>query len=324
MKSTFESRLGLFVAVSLASLLLLIELAGGLTLFRRDIELGARFENVQELKVGAQIRMAGVTIGRVSDIDFDGNMVKVAMSIESEKAKNIKTDSIATIQFMGLMGQNYISIEFGQTGVVVQPGAVLATREQPNINFLIDRLSGVASGVEQITQTFSDDKFSDILAPLADFLMTNKEKVSEIIDNVQSSVAHVAQGKGTVGRLIHEDVLHDDALSMVNDIKGNSKTLDAILGDAQSLVADIRGGKGTIGKLATDEELFTDTREAIAFLRDILEKIDSGDGSVGVLVNDPSLIHNAKAALQKVEKATEGLEDQGPLSVLGLAIGRLF
>ena len=36
------------------------------------------------------------------------------------------------------------------------------------------------------------------------------------------------------------------------------------------------------------------------------------------------LIDNAKATLQKVEKATESLEDQGPLSVIGLAVGRLF
>jgi hypothetical protein len=41
-------------------------------------------------------------------------------------------------------------------------------------------------------------------------------------------------------------------------------------------------------------------------------------------VNDPGFINNAKLTLQKVEKATEGLEDQGPLSVLGIAVNSLF
>ena len=59
-------------------------------------------------------------------------------------------------------------------------------------------------------------------------------------------------------------------------------------------------------------------------LREILEKLNQGEGSVGSLVNDAALIDNAKATLQKVEKATESLEDQGPLSVIGLAVGRLF
>jgi phospholipid/cholesterol/gamma-HCH transport system substrate-binding protein len=59
-------------------------------------------------------------------------------------------------------------------------------------------------------------------------------------------------------------------------------------------------------------------------LKEILEKINKGQGSVGKLVNDESFFNNAKMTLQKVEKATEGLEDQGPLSVLGIAVNSLF
>ena len=55
-----------------------------------------------------------------------------------------------------------------------------------------------------------------------------------------------------------------------------------------------------------------------------LVKINTGQGSVGKLVNDESLFKNAKMTLQKVEKATEGLEDQGPLSILGTAVNKLF
>ena len=42
------------------------------------------------------------------------------------------------------------------------------------------------------------------------------------------------------------------------------------------------------------------------------------------LINDESLFKNAKLTLQKLDKTTEGLEDQGPLSILGMAIGTLF
>ena len=59
-------------------------------------------------------------------------------------------------------------------------------------------------------------------------------------------------------------------------------------------------------------------------LRQIMEKINKGQGSVGKLVNDDSLIKNAKMTLQKLDMVTEGLEDQGPLSVLGMAVGKLF
>jgi phospholipid/cholesterol/gamma-HCH transport system substrate-binding protein len=45
---------------------------------------------------------------------------------------------------------------------------------------------------------------------------------------------------------------------------------------------------------------------------------------VGRLVNDESLFKNAKMSLQKLDKATEGLEDQGPLSIIGMAVSKLF
>ena len=59
-------------------------------------------------------------------------------------------------------------------------------------------------------------------------------------------------------------------------------------------------------------------------MKEILQKINRGQGSVGKLVNDDELIKNAKLTLQKLDQATEGLEDQGPLSVLGTAVGKLF
>jgi phospholipid/cholesterol/gamma-HCH transport system substrate-binding protein len=59
-------------------------------------------------------------------------------------------------------------------------------------------------------------------------------------------------------------------------------------------------------------------------LHQILQKINDGQGSVGKLVNNPDLYNNAKLTMQKLDKATEGLEDQGPLSVMGIMVNNLF
>jgi phospholipid/cholesterol/gamma-HCH transport system substrate-binding protein len=52
-------------------------------------------------------------------------------------------------------------------------------------------------------------------------------------------------------------------------------------------------------------------------LKEILQKINRGDGTVGKLVNEKEFYNNAKLTLQKLDKATESLEDQGPISVMG-------
>jgi len=76
--------------------------------------------------------------------------------------------------------------------------------------------------------------------------------------------------------------------------------------------------------LLTDETLYRTTTSSMTNLNQILFKINHGEGSVGKLVNDDDLILNAKVSLQKLDKAADGLEDQGPLSILGIMAGNLF
>ena len=52
--------------------------------------------------------------------------------------------------------------------------------------------------------------------------------------------------------------------------------------------------------------------------------MNQGQGTVGKLVNDQEFYKNAKLTLQKVDKATDGLEDEGPLTVLGIMANNLF
>jgi phospholipid/cholesterol/gamma-HCH transport system substrate-binding protein len=79
-----------------------------------------------------------------------------------------------------------------------------------------------------------------------------------------------------------------------------------------------------MGKLLHDDKLYQETAASMTNLREILQKINQGQGTVGKVVNDQELYKNAKLTLQKLDQATEGLEDQGPLSVLGTIFGKLF
>jgi phospholipid/cholesterol/gamma-HCH transport system substrate-binding protein len=52
--------------------------------------------------------------------------------------------------------------------------------------------------------------------------------------------------------------------------------------------------------------------------------MNRGDGTIGKLINDDSTLNNVKLSLQKLDKATESLEDTGPLSILGTMVNSLF
>ena len=96
------------------------------------------------------------------------------------------------------------------------------------------------------------------------------------------------------------------------------------LADAQKVIAGVNAGQGTLGLLVKDEALYRESTNSMTNLKEILQKINQGHGTVGKLVNDQEFYNNAKLTLQKMDKATEGLEDQGPLTVIGILANSLF
>jgi phospholipid/cholesterol/gamma-HCH transport system substrate-binding protein len=330
MKNSLETRLGLFFAFALIAGVVILELAGTRDLLNKGYPVRARFDNIQELKEGDPVKMAGVEVGHVQRIELADNKVEVVITVN--RKASVKTDSKASIKFVGLMGQNYISLTFGSTDAPkAAANALLETEEQADLNSLMVKLQGVAEGVEGLTKNFSGENFSNLLGPFTDFIKENNPRLSAILGNLQTISTRIAQGEGTVGKMINDDTLYYSALSTVSNL--NTTVADAkplfdelklTLDQARSVVTQVNEGQGTIGKLIKDETLYRETTTAMVNLREILQKINQGQGSVGQLVNDPGFINNAKLTLQKVEKATEGLEDQGPLSVLGIAVNSLF
>lgn len=324
MKNTLETRLGIFFALALLAGIIIIEMVGGLEYFRPGRNIRARFNSVMELKVGDPVKMAGVQVGKVDNITFSEGRVEVFMKINRKDA-TIKTDSKATIKFSGLMGQNYVSVDFGSPNApVVETGAELATVEQADLSALMARLDKVAGGVENMTKQFSGENFSNLLGPFTDFLKDNKDRLGAMIGNMQTISSQIAQGKGTVGMLINDDALYKTALNTVSNFNDTSTDVRGVVAQAKTIMADVNAGRGTLGKLTKDEALYKETTAAMTNLREIMEKVNKGQGSVGKLVNDESLLKNVKMTLQKLDKATESLEDQGPLSVIGVAAGGLF
>ena len=323
MKNTLETRLGLFVALAAAVAFMLITTVGGLDRFRPGLHLHALFSTVQELKPGDRIKMGGVEIGRVEKIQIAEDKVKVTMKLRPDAV--VRTDSVATIKSAGLMGQNFVAIDFGTPDAKpLMNDQVVNTAEQPDMNAVMATLANVASGFEKLTKIFPSDKIDNLLGPLTDLLKQNSEPLTESIANMRSISAQIAEGKGTVGKLIKEDALYTSALHTVTNLQSNiqdaSEEIKLALTDARKIIDNVNAGQGSLGLMVKDEAFYREATASMTNLKEILQKINQGDGTVGKLVNDQEFYKNAKLTLQKVDKATEGLEDQGPLSVIGILV----
>jgi phospholipid/cholesterol/gamma-HCH transport system substrate-binding protein len=325
MKNTFEARLGIFVALTVIAAVLLIETVGGIEWFEHGYRLDAMFANIQDLKIGDRVKMAGVEVGRVEKMSLDEEHHKVKVTMKMRSDVVVRTDCVATIKFTGLMGENYVSLDFGSpTALKAERDTLLESKEQPDFSEMMTRLNDVAAGVQKLTQSFTGMKIDDLIGPLTDFVRANKDPLTATISNLQAVSLEISQGKGTVGKLINDDTLYNTALSSVYKLQDTAIEVKRTVADAHKVVDQINSGEGTVGKLIKDPTLYKETTAAATNLREILQKVNQGQGSVGKLINDEEFYKNAKLTLQKLDQATEGLEDEGPLSVLGIAVGRLF
>lgn len=330
MKNSLETRLGIFFAVALIAGAIILEMVGALDFLRGGLTVTARFKNIQELKAGDPVKLAGKQVGRVSRIDFADDRLKVIMKILDQKAV-IRTDTRATIKFSGLMGQNYIALDFGtgKGSLITLPDQELETEEPADIGALLTKLDGVAGDFKKISANFTDLKLDDLVTAFSDMIKEDRPRIAGILTNLESVTEQIRTGdgdigKGTIGRLFHEDTLYVSALGTVTNLNSTSEDIREAVQQAKTVIADVKAGKGTVGMLLTDRKLYDEVTEAASNLREVLQKVNRGQGSVGKLVNDDALINNAKLTLQKLDKATESLEDQGPLTVIGILVNPLF
>src|SRR4051794_12102635 len=152
MKNSLESRLGIFVALAVVAAVVIIEMLGGPEHFMRGYHLSTLFSNVQELKVGDRVKMAGVEVGGGGQIKLEGEKARVIMKMKHNV--EVKTDAVASIRFTGLMGQNFVGLDFGSAPTLATDGTVLASKETPDFGVVMAKIDDVASGVQNLTKSF--------------------------------------------------------------------------------------------------------------------------------------------------------------------------
>ena len=323
MKNSLETRLGIFFALVFVAAFVLFEMVGGGRFFDSGIPIKARFNSAGDLTVGDPVTLAGVDVGRVQAIRIADGKVEVSMTVEP--AAGVRTDSKASIKFTGMMGQNFMAIDFGNpASPVVSTGALLESREQPDLAAIMSKLESAADGMQNMTKSFSGEDFTKLLGPMTDMIKDNQPRIASILSNLDSVTTGINKGEGTLGRLLRQDTLYVQTLQAVTNLIASTEDLKLTLSTTRQMMADMNSGKGTIGRLLVDDSLFRETTNMITNLREVAEKLNRGNGTVSQLINDDAFLRNLKLTLQKVEKATETLEDAGPLQVIGTAAGSIF
>jgi len=114
-RTTIDLWVGVFVALGVAALLGLAMKVGNLTSANLGptYSVSAAFENVGSLKPNAPVKSAGVVVGRVDSINFDGLKFEAIVKINIDQRYKFPKDTFANIYTAGLLGEQYIGLEAG-------------------------------------------------------------------------------------------------------------------------------------------------------------------------------------------------------------------
>jgi phospholipid/cholesterol/gamma-HCH transport system substrate-binding protein len=94
-----------------------------------EYTLYADFSNAGGLEPGSAVELAGVRVGRVTDIDLNGARSKVTISLD--KNVRLQDDVIASIQTKGLLGERYVLLTPGGSEDYINPEGKIRETESP-------------------------------------------------------------------------------------------------------------------------------------------------------------------------------------------------
>ena len=140
---TVELGTGLFALLGMGALFFLTTQTTGGEDFKADdtFRVTARFDNVGSLRPRAPVSMSGVTIGRVTRIQFDPEALDAVVTMDIDaRYDQIPEDSDASILTAGLLGSQYVGLQAGGSEFYLEEGSeVLLTQSAIVLESLIGK-----------------------------------------------------------------------------------------------------------------------------------------------------------------------------------------
>lgn len=319
-------RVGLFFILGVALIYAVFTVIGDKRIGRDGgYLLEATFADIKTLSAGADVRVAGVVIGKVEGTRLQDGRGVVAMRIDP--AYQVPGDSIARIQMASLLGTQYVAIDFGRASTALVDGAVIQTEESADFNAIIGQIGELGEKLNSIADGFSGfggGELDDLVSNLNAMVSDNRGRVDTLLGNLESLSVKLNAAEGTLGKLINEDTLYTELLGTVEEIKLAASDARSTLDGAQALFNKVQSGEGTLGKLLADDSIAVELEATMANLREFSEKLNSGEGTLGKLVSDETLYNELRSMLGKADQALGSVSDSGPVTALGAVGGALF
>ncbi len=330
-----EMKVGLFFIIGMVILGALTFYAGGFEdWIKNRYTLYAFFDRVDGLDKEDIVTLAGVEVGKVTELTVSGNRVKVTLLLDRDTG--VSKDSVARIESESLLGGKYVGIKMGPPGSPpLDDGDVIGTEEAADLTKMIQSLADVGRDIRTMVGNFNENQnritaqIEGVLGEnrenirtsfeaLARIVTENEEGIGDIvnslreaapqilvaIDSVNEIAKKIESGEGTIGKLVQDETLYNDMRELSTELKEASTTLTRILGDNEEDMREI---------VVSLREAAPKLEQTMTRIDNIAQKIEAGEGTLGKLVQDETLYKETTRMVKEARHAAEDVREQVPI-----------
>ena len=288
-------KVGIFAAICLVVLAVLIWNIEEINPFApQQRRVDAVFDSVAGLDEKATVRVAGVRVGQVESLGLGPNGRNARVTIRLDRPLDLRAGTIARVANLGLLGEKYVEILPGPAGGPPLPEDAVLPGETPlSIDDAMAKLGEIGKSIQRATGSFADVDLGGSLDRLAkDLELTSREVRLLVAENratVNSTLASFDQASATLAR----------------ELPRLAEQMNRTLSQIEGILAENR--PNVAGSTENIRELTGSLQTSVDNLNRISEKIASGEGTIGKLVNSEEAHQELVATLDSIQGGVESL-----------------
>lgn len=292
-----EYKVGIFVAIGLLIFAYLV-----LWLGTREVEifkkegyiLKTRFTTLAGLEKNSSVRVAGVRVGRVKDIDLKEGMAEITMFIYSDV--KIREGSKAAVSSMGIMGEKYVEIFPGPP-------------EKPFLkeNSYVEGIQPLS--IDQIGQTFYSlgEDVKSVGKIIKDALTepSGENRLRNLLENLEETIRNLKE----ISNIINSEYpdmknsFSDLTKKLESDLEKISSGFERVSKEISTIISE---NKKEINKSVENlNKTMEKTQRLISELEEITGKVKGGEGLASKVLNDPNFYKKIESNLDELKETLE-------------------
>jgi phospholipid/cholesterol/gamma-HCH transport system substrate-binding protein len=288
-----QLKIGIVAIVALGLAILMIFLVSGEGgMFWQRYSLKTVFTEIPGLKEGAPVRVAGMEVGTVTDLEFIGDRVEVTMELAKEHQPRVTDRSTASLGSVSLLGEAAVDITASSSGTPIPEWGYVPSGRA--VGSLSDVATQATRGLEEATKLIADIRQG---RGTVGRLFTDEQLYREInrfVDAAENVARNLSEGRGTIGRLTSDPTA--------------AKALEGSLRNLEAVTARIRSGEGSLGRLLNDDAFAKSLSATTSNLDAVTGRLNRGEGTAGKLISDEALYNRLNSMADRLDKVTANLQ----------------